>query len=254
MSPMSPWAEVVQKWRKWHQRGDAPERRNEGWAEAEGRPSRRERTERSERNGANGAEQRGGGSGTTPGPPRTAGPPTRSPAPELCLPRGAPIGLGVGEGSRGSRLGCGAVEGLLETAALGASGGGGGGGGGRGGCGRSAHTWGCGAMWGDVQLRAARAAVTTNGGARNPGGVRGSTERVLRGFRRADFELIGALLGTETWEKAREGREAQEGRLVFRAHLLRGRKQCIPRKRKAGKDTGRLLWVNEERLDSLKLK
>lgn len=191
-----------------------------------------------ERNGADGAEQRWGGSGTTPGPPRTAGPPTRSPARELCPPRAAPIGLGVAEGSRGSRLGCGAVEGLLETAALGASGGGGGGGGGRGGCGRSAHTWGCGAMWGDVGLRAARAAVTTNGGAQNPGGVRGSTERVLRGFRRADFELIGALLGRETWEKAREGREAQEGRLVFEAHLLRGRKQCIPRKRKAGKEPG----------------
>lgn len=51
------------------------------------------------------------------------------------------------------------------------------------------------------------------------------------------------------WEEAWEGRGAQGSWLVFKAHFLQGQKRHIPRKRNAGKDTRRLLWINEELLD-----
>jgi len=71
---------------------------------------------------------------------------------------------------------------------------------------------------------------------------------------RADFELFRELLGRVTWKKALEGRGAQEGWLVFKDHLLQALKQRIPRKRKAGKNARRSLWINKELLDLLKLK
>jgi len=71
-------------------------------------------------------------------------------------------------------------------------------------------------------------------------------------FRRADLELFRELLGKVTWEKALEGRGAQESWLVFKDHLLQAQKQCIPRKRKVGKNVRRPPWITEELLDLLK--
>ena len=68
-------------------------------------------------------------------------------------------------------------------------------------------------------------------------------------FRRADFELLRELLGRVTWKKALEGRGAQESWLVFKDHLLQAQKQCIPRKKKADKNSRRPLWINKELLD-----
>ena len=73
------------------------------------------------------------------------------------------------------------------------------------------------------------------------------------GFRRADLELFRELLGRVTWEKALEGREAQESWSIFKNHLLLAQKHCILRKRKAGKNARRPLWINKELLDLLKV-
>ena len=54
-------------------------------------------------------------------------------------------------------------------------------------------------------------------------------------FWRADFKLFLELLGRVTWDKALEGRGAQESWSVFRNHL-QDLKKYIPRKKKVGKN------------------
>ena len=66
-------------------------------------------------------------------------------------------------------------------------------------------------------------------------------------FWRADFKLFLELLGRVTWDKALEGRGAQESWSVFRNHL-QDLKQFIPRKKKVGKNARR---INKELLDLL---
>ncbi|GAB0175618.1 hypothetical protein GRJ2_000027000 [Grus japonensis] len=73
-------------------------------------------------------------------------------------------------------------------------------------------------------------------------------------FRRADFGLFRDLLGRVHWDKALEGREAQESWLVFKGHLLQAQEQCIPTKRKSGKNTRRPARMNKELLDKLRHK
>ncbi|GAB0189924.1 protein inscuteable [Grus japonensis] len=73
-------------------------------------------------------------------------------------------------------------------------------------------------------------------------------------FRRADFGLFTHLLGRVPWDKALEGRGAQESWLVFKDHLLQAQEQCISAKRKSGKNTKRPPWMNKELLDKLKHK
>ncbi|GAB0177917.1 hypothetical protein GRJ2_000257000 [Grus japonensis] len=46
-------------------------------------------------------------------------------------------------------------------------------------------------------------------------------------FRRADFSLFRDLLGRVRWDKALEGRGAQESCLVVKDHLLQAQEQCI---------------------------
>ncbi|GAB0180450.1 hypothetical protein GRJ2_000510300 [Grus japonensis] len=58
-------------------------------------------------------------------------------------------------------------------------------------------------------------------------------------FSRADFGLFRDLLGRVPWDKALEGRGAQESWLVFKDHLLQAQERCIPTKRKSGKNTRR---------------
>ncbi|KFO10373.1 hypothetical protein N312_10965, partial [Balearica regulorum gibbericeps] len=73
-------------------------------------------------------------------------------------------------------------------------------------------------------------------------------------FRRADLGLFRDLLGRLPWDKALEGRGAQESWLVFKDYLPQAQEQCIPTKRKSGKNARRPAWVNKEFLGKLKHK
>ncbi|GAB0182786.1 hypothetical protein GRJ2_000743900 [Grus japonensis] len=73
-------------------------------------------------------------------------------------------------------------------------------------------------------------------------------------FSRADFGLIRDLLGRIPWDKALEGRGAQESWLIFKGHLLQAQQRCIPTKRKSSKNTKRPPWMNEELLGKVKQK
>ncbi|GAB0208651.1 hypothetical protein GRJ2_003330800 [Grus japonensis] len=68
-------------------------------------------------------------------------------------------------------------------------------------------------------------------------------------FRRADFGLFRDLLGRIPWDKALEGRGAQDSWLVFKGHLLQAQERCIPTKRKSSK---RPPWMNKEILGKVK--
>ncbi|GAB0176134.1 hypothetical protein GRJ2_000078600 [Grus japonensis] len=72
--------------------------------------------------------------------------------------------------------------------------------------------------------------------------------------RRADFGLFRDLLGRVSWDKALEGRGAQDSWLVFKGHLLQAQERCIPTKRKSCRNTRRPPWMNKELLDKLKHK
>jgi len=73
-------------------------------------------------------------------------------------------------------------------------------------------------------------------------------------FRRADFGLLRDLLGRIPWDKALEGRGTQESWSVFKDHLLQAQERCIPTKRKSGRNSRRLAWMNQELLAKLKQK
>ncbi|GAB0180284.1 hypothetical protein GRJ2_000493700 [Grus japonensis] len=73
-------------------------------------------------------------------------------------------------------------------------------------------------------------------------------------FRRADFGLFRDLLGRVPWDKALEGRGAQESWLVFKGHLLQAQERCIPTKTTSGKTARRPAWMNKELLDKLRHK
>ncbi|GAB0187581.1 hypothetical protein GRJ2_001223400 [Grus japonensis] len=70
-------------------------------------------------------------------------------------------------------------------------------------------------------------------------------------FRRADFGLFRDLL---PWDKALEGRGAQDSWLVFKGHLLQAQERCIPTKRKSSKNTRRPAWMNKDLLGKVKQK
>ncbi|GAB0185492.1 hypothetical protein GRJ2_001014500 [Grus japonensis] len=73
-------------------------------------------------------------------------------------------------------------------------------------------------------------------------------------FRRADFGLFRDLLARIPWEKALEGRGAQDSWLIFKGHLLQAQERCIPTKRKSSKNTKRPPWMNKELLGKVKQK
>ncbi|GAB0188220.1 hypothetical protein GRJ2_001287300 [Grus japonensis] len=73
-------------------------------------------------------------------------------------------------------------------------------------------------------------------------------------FSRADFGLFRDLLGRIPWDKALEGRGAQDSSLIFKGHLLQAQERCIPTKRKSGKSTKRPPWMNKELLGKVKQK
>ncbi|GAB0183226.1 hypothetical protein GRJ2_000787900 [Grus japonensis] len=65
-------------------------------------------------------------------------------------------------------------------------------------------------------------------------------------FSRADFGLFRDLLGGIPWDKALEGRGAQDSWLIFKGHLLQAQGRCIPTKSKLSKNTKRPPWMNKE--------
>ncbi|GAB0197899.1 mitochondrial enolase superfamily member 1 [Grus japonensis] len=73
-------------------------------------------------------------------------------------------------------------------------------------------------------------------------------------FSRADFGLFRDLLGKIPWDKALEGRGAQDSWLIFKDHLLQAQGQCIPTKRKSSKSSKRPLWMNRDLLGKVKQK
>ncbi|GAB0199980.1 mitochondrial enolase superfamily member 1 [Grus japonensis] len=73
-------------------------------------------------------------------------------------------------------------------------------------------------------------------------------------FRRADFGLFRDLLGRVPWDKALEGRRAQDSWLIFKGHLLQAQERCIPTKRKSGKNSRRPARMNKELLGKVKHK
>ncbi|GAB0205664.1 mitochondrial enolase superfamily member 1 [Grus japonensis] len=73
-------------------------------------------------------------------------------------------------------------------------------------------------------------------------------------FRRAEFGLFRDVLGRIPWDKALEGRGAQDSWLIFKGHLLQAQERCIPTKSKSSKNTKRPLWMNKELLGKVKHK
>ncbi|GAB0206448.1 hypothetical protein GRJ2_003110400 [Grus japonensis] len=73
-------------------------------------------------------------------------------------------------------------------------------------------------------------------------------------FRRADFGPFRDLLGRIPWDKALEGRGAQDSWLIFKGHLLQAQERCIPTKRKSSTNTKRPPWMNKELLGKVKHK
>jgi len=71
-------------------------------------------------------------------------------------------------------------------------------------------------------------------------------------FRRADFGLFRDLLCRVPWDKALEGREAQESCLIFKDHCLQVQELSISANRKSGKNMLRPAWMNKRLLDKLK--
>ena len=70
----------------------------------------------------------------------------------------------------------------------------------------------------------------------------------LLDFRRADFGLFRDLLGRVPWDKALEGRGAQESWLIFKDHLFQSQEQCIPANAKMP------AWMNKLLLEKPKHK
>ncbi|GAB0178597.1 hypothetical protein GRJ2_000325000 [Grus japonensis] len=73
-------------------------------------------------------------------------------------------------------------------------------------------------------------------------------------FRRADFGLFRDLLGRIPWDKALQGRGAQDSWLILKGHLLQAQERCIPTKRKSSKTTKRPPWMKQELLGKVKQK
>ncbi|GAB0184015.1 hypothetical protein GRJ2_000866800 [Grus japonensis] len=83
---------------------------------------------------------------------------------------------------------------------------------------------------------------------------RAHTKLTILDFRRAHFSLFRESHGILPWDKVLEGRGAQDSWLVFKGPLLQAQEQCIPTKRKSGKNTWRPAWMNKELLGKVKQK
>lgn len=75
-------------------------------------------------------------------------------------------------------------------------------------------------------------------------------ELITLDSRRADFDLFKGLPGRVPWDSVLEERgSTQESWMIFKDFLLQAQKQCIPMKKKSGKKSRKLTWMNKELLD-----
>ncbi|PKU34078.1 glycerol kinase [Limosa lapponica baueri] len=87
------------------------------------------------------------------------------------------------------------------------------------------------------------------------GSMRKTTSRIENmDFRRANFDLFKKLLGEIPWVRALEGRGAQESWTIFKYHFLQAQNRYIPKTKKSGKGSRRLMWLSREFLKKLKWK
>ena len=68
---------------------------------------------------------------------------------------------------------------------------------------------------------------------------RAHTKLATLDFRRADIGLFRDLLGRVAWDKALEGRGAQESWLIYKDQLLQAQERYISTKRKSSKNARR---------------
>ncbi|GAB0209097.1 hypothetical protein GRJ2_003375400 [Grus japonensis] len=71
-------------------------------------------------------------------------------------------------------------------------------------------------------------------------------------FRRANFGLFKDLLGRIPWDRALEGKGAQESWSVSKHHFLRAQDRCILKSRKSSKGGRRPAWMSKELPEKLK--
>ena len=77
------------------------------------------------------------------------------------------------------------------------------------------------------------------------GGSRAKSKITTLDFRKSDFDLFKGLLSRFPWDKALEGRGAQESWSISKVCLLQAQERSIPRSRKSGQNARRPLWVNK---------
>ena len=71
-------------------------------------------------------------------------------------------------------------------------------------------------------------------------------------FKRADFGLWRSLLRKVPWDKALEGRGAQDCWLIFKDHLLQAQECCVPTRRKCSRRARRPPWMDKELLRKIR--
>ncbi|KAM9598579.1 uncharacterized protein ACIBXB_004267 [Morphnus guianensis] len=110
---------------------------------------------------------------------------------------------------------------------------------------------------GNVKSRAALAAVTMKWWSSRSLGERGERTASLLPWTSGEQTLASSGIcladyhGIQPW---REEGPNQESWLIFKDHLLQAQEQCIPAKKKSGKNARRSAWMNKELLDKRKHK
>lgn len=71
---------------------------------------------------------------------------------------------------------------------------------------------------------------------------RAHSKLIILDSRRADFGLFKGLPGRVLWDGVLE-----ESCVIFKDFLLQAQKQCFPTKKKPGKKSRKLVWMNKDK-------
>lgn len=71
---------------------------------------------------------------------------------------------------------------------------------------------------------------------------RAQSKLIILDSRRADFGLFKGLPGRVLWDGVLE-----ESCVIFKDFLLQAQKQCFPTKKKPGKKSRKLVWMNKDK-------
>ncbi|XP_028940161.1 F-BAR domain only protein 2-like, partial [Antrostomus carolinensis] len=85
-------------------------------------------------------------------------------------------------------------------------------------------------------------------------GHRATSRTAALDFKRANFGLFMELLGEIPWDRALDGRGAQESWLIFKHHFLQAQDQSILKSKKSSRRATTSAWLSRELLDKLKWK